>query len=95
MSSVSPEASPSVANPLGIRVIDHLKYYVDDVDKWAEFHERQLGMFRRAVGNSQTGLEGHEHFLVAHPLSVVCQATYVFELFVEFFNLFASGPIVS
>lgn len=60
MSSVSPEAAPPVANPLGIRVIDHLKYYVDDVDKWADFHERQLGMFRRAVGDAESGLPGQK-----------------------------------
>lgn len=57
MSSLS-AASPPVANPLGIRVIDHLKYYVDDVEKWADFHERQLGMFRRAVGDPDSGLAG-------------------------------------
>lgn len=60
MSSVSPAKAPPVANPLGIRVIDHLKYYVDDVEKWADFHERQLGMFRRAVGDSSTGLTGQK-----------------------------------
>lgn len=58
MSSVSTVSTPHPVNPLGIRVIDHLKYYVDDVEKWADFHERKLGLFRRAVGNSETGLPG-------------------------------------
>ncbi|MEC9091825.1 MAG: 4-hydroxyphenylpyruvate dioxygenase [Planctomycetota bacterium] len=75
MSFVSPEASPSISNPLGIRGIDHLKYYVDDVDKWADFHERQLGMFRRAVGNPQTGLEGQK--------AVVCGQGRVNFVFIE------------
>lgn len=60
MSSVSPEASPHITNPLGIRAIDHIRFYVDDVEKWVDFHERQLGMFRRAVGNASTGLVGQK-----------------------------------
>ncbi|MDG2468778.1 MAG: 4-hydroxyphenylpyruvate dioxygenase [Pirellulaceae bacterium] len=75
MSSLSPEPATAVVNPLGIRVIDHLKFYVDDVEKWADFHERQLGLFRRAVGNAETGLVGQK--------AVVCGQGRVNFIFVE------------
>lgn len=57
-------AEVSVSNPLGIRSIDHLEFLVDDVEKWADFHERQLGMFRRAYGDSSTGLAGRKAIVV-------------------------------
>lgn len=75
MSSASTEAPHSLANPLGIRVIDHLKYYVDDVEKWSDFHERQLGLFRRAVGDSSTGLKGQK--------AIVCGQGRVNFVFIE------------
>ncbi|MEE2641976.1 MAG: 4-hydroxyphenylpyruvate dioxygenase [Planctomycetota bacterium] len=75
MSSASAETSTSTTNPLGIRVIDHLKFYVDDVEKWADFHERQLGLFRRAVGNAETGLPGQK--------AIVCGQGRVNFVFVE------------
>ena len=54
----------SVTNPLAIRSIDHLEFLVDDVEKWADFHERQLGLFRRAYGDSSTGLTGRKAIVV-------------------------------
>ncbi len=51
-------------NPLGIRGIDHLEFFVDDVEKWAEFHERCLGMCRRSRGDVSTGLKGRKAIVV-------------------------------
>lgn len=75
MSTVSSEASGQRVNPLGIRVIDHLKFYVDDVEKWAGYHENRLGLFRRAYGNKDTGLPGQK--------ALVCGQGRVNFIFVE------------
>lgn len=65
MSSTTPSSSPTVgSNPLGIRVIDHIEFYVDDVDRWADYHEQKLGMYRRADGDASTGLEGRRAIVV-------------------------------
>src|SRR5579862_359503 len=51
-------------NPLGIRGIDHIEFFVDDAERWARFHERELGMCRRAYGDASTGLRGRKAFVV-------------------------------
>jgi len=51
-------------NPLGIRGVDHLEFYVNDADAWARYHEERLGMYRRAYGDSSTGLKGRRSFVI-------------------------------
>ncbi len=51
-------------NPLGIRAIDHVEFYVDDVDAWANYHEQKLGLYRRAHGDELTGLVGRRAIVV-------------------------------
>ena len=48
----------SKGNPLTVRGIDHILFYVDDAEGWAGWHENTLGMRRRFVGDPATGLEG-------------------------------------
>lgn len=62
MATVSQEKQAS--NPLGVRAIDHLEFVVDDVDKWAEFHCQNLGLCRRAEGDTATGLKGRRAVVV-------------------------------
>ncbi len=57
-SATSDQHRATEHNPLGVRAIDHLEFYVDDVEKWADFHEEKLGLYRRAHGDASTGLEG-------------------------------------
>ncbi len=51
-------------NPLGIRGVDHIEFYVDNADDWADYHEKRLGMYRRAYGDHKTGLEGRRSFVI-------------------------------
>ena len=65
MSSATPQRDATVErNPLGVRAIDHIEFYVDDVDKWAEYHEQRLGLYRRAHGDESTGLVGRRAVVV-------------------------------
>jgi 4-hydroxyphenylpyruvate dioxygenase len=57
-------ASTTADNPLGIRGIDHIEFFVDDAENWAEFHERCLGMCRRSQGGPSTGLKGRKSIVV-------------------------------
>lgn len=54
----------SKGNPMTIRGIDHILFYVDDAEQWARWHENTLGMRRRAVGDPSTGLEGRKAVVV-------------------------------
>ena len=51
-------------NPLGVRGIDHIEFYVDDVEKWAEYHIDKVGLCKRAVGDTSTGLKGRRAIVV-------------------------------
>ncbi len=51
-------------NPLGVRAIDHIEFIVDDVDKWADYHISNLGLCRRAEGDTSTGLAGRRAVVV-------------------------------
>lgn len=51
-------------NPLGVRAIDHVEFFVDDVEQWAEYHEQKLGLYRRAHGDESTGLVGRRAIVV-------------------------------
>jgi 4-hydroxyphenylpyruvate dioxygenase len=51
-------------NPLGIKRFDHVEFYVDDCEKWADYHVQKLGLYRRAYGNEDTGLIGRKAVLV-------------------------------
>jgi 4-hydroxyphenylpyruvate dioxygenase len=51
-------------NPLGIRGIDHIHFIVDDAEKWARWYEECFGMYRRAVGDASTGLDGRRGVVV-------------------------------
>ncbi len=59
-------ASGSAAdeNPLGVKGIDHIEFLVDDAEKWANYHESRLGMYRRAHGDPSTGLKGRRAIVV-------------------------------
>lgn len=68
--------APKDHNPLGIRGIDHIEFFVDDVEQWAKYHETCLGMWRRSRGDASTGLvgrracvvgQGRINFLFAEP----------------------------
>jgi 4-hydroxyphenylpyruvate dioxygenase len=59
-----PGAGGAEHNPLGVRGIDHIEFFVDDSEQWAQYHERCLGMFRRAQGDAATGLKGRKAILV-------------------------------
>lgn len=63
MATVTP-AEKKHANPLGVRAIDHIEFIVDDVEKWAEYHISNLGLCRRAVGDTSTGLKGRRSIVV-------------------------------
>lgn len=63
-SSLSAHTPHRDFNPLGIRGIDHLEFFVDDAEAWAQYHERLLGMCRRAAGDESTGLKGRKAIVV-------------------------------
>jgi 4-hydroxyphenylpyruvate dioxygenase len=52
------------ADPLGIRGVDHIEFYVDNALEWAEYHQSRLGMYRRAYGDPSTGLEGRKSYVI-------------------------------
>ncbi len=52
------------ANPLGIKGIDHLEFFVDDAEKWAEYYLNGYGMYRRGYGDPSTGLKGRKAVVV-------------------------------
>ena len=54
----------SKGNPMTVRGIDHILFYVDNADQWARWHEDTMGMRRRAVGDPSTGLEGRKAIVV-------------------------------
>jgi 4-hydroxyphenylpyruvate dioxygenase len=69
-------AGYSLDNPLGLRGIDHIEFFVNDCEQWADYHEKMLGMRRRCAGDESTGLVGRKaivagqgriHFLFAEP----------------------------
>ncbi|HYG74003.1 MAG TPA: 4-hydroxyphenylpyruvate dioxygenase [Planctomycetota bacterium] len=51
-------------NPLGVKGIDHIEFFVDDVEKWAEFYTTKFGMYRRCAGDPSTGLKGRKAVVV-------------------------------
>lgn len=61
-SSIDPPSTSH--NPLGVRTIDHLEFYVDDLEKWVDWHESKLGLYRRAEGDPSTGLVGKRSVVV-------------------------------
>lgn len=63
-STPKPAVESKDYNPLGIRGIDHIEFFVDDAEKWAEFHERCLGMCRRSRGDESTGVKGRKAIVV-------------------------------
>lgn len=62
--SSSVKEEKETANPLGIRTIDHLEFFVDDVDKWVAYHESKLGLYQRSKGDESTGLKGRRAVVV-------------------------------
>ena len=54
------KGNPNVAkgDPIGVKGIDHIEFYVDDAEAWAKKHEFVLGMRRRFRGDPSTGLKG-------------------------------------
>ncbi len=65
MSNASPIIlKPDTNNPLGVRTIDHLEFYVDDLEKWVQWHESKMCLYRRAEGDTSTGLAGKRSVVV-------------------------------
>src|SRR4051794_23542979 len=69
------QASKPDYNPLGIKGVDHLEFFVDDAEAWADYHQNRLGMYRRAYGDPSTGLKGRK--------AVICGQGRVNMLFAE------------
>ena len=72
------ELDPSRAhiNPLGIRSVDHIEFFVDDVEAWTDYYVNRFGLYRRACGDPSTGLadrkahvvgQGRVNFLFVEP----------------------------
>jgi 4-hydroxyphenylpyruvate dioxygenase len=57
-------ASYSLDNPLGIRGLDHIEFFVNNAEQWASYHETMLGMRRRCQGDAGTGLRGRSAIVV-------------------------------
>src|SRR5471032_583043 len=51
-------------NPLGVKSIDHIEFFVDNVDKWADYYANCYGLYRRAYGDPSTGLKGRKAVVV-------------------------------
>jgi 4-hydroxyphenylpyruvate dioxygenase len=62
--SSQPAAQDDGGNPLGLRNIDHVEFWVDDAEHWASSYERCYGMLRRAYGDTQSGVAGKRSFVV-------------------------------
>ena len=69
-------AGGSTVNPLKIKGIDHIEFFVDDADKWCDFFVNRYGMARRFYADAKSGVKGqHAHvvgqsrinFLLAEP----------------------------
>lgn len=56
--------SATSQNPLGVKGVDHIEFYVDDVEKWAEYYLNGYGMYRRGYGGPETGLQGRKAIVV-------------------------------
>ncbi|MGA2015856.1 MAG: 4-hydroxyphenylpyruvate dioxygenase [Opitutaceae bacterium] len=63
-------------NPLGIKGIDHIEFFVDDADKWRDFFVGRYGMASRFYAAGSTGVRGRRahvvgqgriNFVVAEP----------------------------
>jgi 4-hydroxyphenylpyruvate dioxygenase len=55
---------PRHHNPLGVKGIDHIEFFVDDVEKWADYYADRFGMYRRGAGDKSTGLVGRKAIVV-------------------------------
>lgn len=62
--STQPATPDDGGNPLGLRNIDHVEFWVDDAEHWASSYERCYGMLRRAFGDTKTGVKGKRSFVV-------------------------------
>ena len=59
-----PVERKSGVNPLGLKGIDHIEFYVDDADQWRDFFVNKYGMYPRAYGDNSTGLAGRRAHVV-------------------------------
>lgn len=62
--SPTPAVQDDAGNPLGLRNIDHIEFWVDDAEHWTNSYEKCYGMVRRAYGDSSTGVKGKRSFVV-------------------------------
>jgi 4-hydroxyphenylpyruvate dioxygenase len=51
-------------NPIGLLGVDHIHFYVDNADSWADVYVKQYGMAHRFVGDASTGLDGRKSVVV-------------------------------
>jgi 4-hydroxyphenylpyruvate dioxygenase len=63
-------------NPLGLKGIDHIEFFVDDADRWCDFFISKYGMARRFYADEKSGVRGRRahvvgqgriNFLLAEP----------------------------
>ena len=73
-------------NPLGLKRIDHIEFYVDHADQWRDFFVQKYGMTPRAYGDTTTGLlgrrshlvgQGRVNFVVSEPQGRQAEADYL------------------
>ena len=62
--AAAPETHRVGHNPLGVHGIDHIEFFVDDAKAWAQFYTARFGMYLRAIGNPETGLEQRISYVV-------------------------------
>lgn len=59
-----PVVRKTAANPLGLKRVDHIEFYVDSADQWRDFFVQKYGMMPRAYGDNSTGLAGRRSHVV-------------------------------
>jgi len=62
--AVMPRTPHASHNPLGVHGIDHIHFYVDDALAWSQYYIARFGMYPRAVGRPETGLDGRLAYAV-------------------------------
>lgn len=72
----TPAERKVIANPLGLKGIDHIEFIVDDADQWRDFFISKYGMSTRYYADESTGVKGRRahvvgqgriNFIVAEP----------------------------
>ncbi len=76
----------AAVNPLGLKGIDHIEFFVDDADQWRDFFVNRYGMTARYYADETTGVRGRRahvvgqgriNFLVAEPQGRSAEADFL------------------